>query len=132
MRAAAVSRGHSGSPVRALARLLAWAVQTALLLAIVACALMCLAGWQMYREAAAAKSLEERVEAVRLREGYTTIDQLPEFYLDAVVAAEDHRFWSHSGVDLLATARAAWNDLKSWSLREGGSTITQQIGRAHV
>ena len=129
MRAAAVSRGHSGSPVRALARLLAWAVQTALLLAIVACALMCLAGWQMYREAAAAKSLEERVEAVRLREGYTTIDQLPEFYLDAVVAAEDHRFWSHSGVDVLATARAAWNDLKSWSLREGGSTITQQLAK---
>lgn len=129
MRAAAVSRGHSGSPVRALARLLAWAVQTALLLAIVACALMCLAGWQMYREAAAAKSLEERVEAVRSREGYTTIDQLPEFYLDAVVAAEDHRFWSHSGVDVLATARAAWNDLKSWSLREGGSTITQQLAK---
>lgn len=124
-----MSRRHSRGLAGTLARLLAWIVQGAVLLAMAACALLCLAGWQMYREAVEAKSLDERVEEVRSREGYTAIDQLPELYLDAVVAVEDHRFWSHSGVDVFATARAAWNDLRTMSLREGGSTITQQLAK---
>ena len=54
---------------------------------------------------------------------------LPEIYLDAVVAVEDHRFEQHCGIDIIAIARAAWNNIKSWSLREGGSTITQQLAK---
>ena len=50
-------------------------------------------------------------------------------YLDAVVAVEDHRFEQHWGIDLIAIGRAAWNNLISWSLREGGSTITQQLAK---
>ena len=33
------------------------------------------------------------------------------------------------GIDIIAIARAAWNNIKSWSLREGGSTITQQLAK---
>jgi len=54
---------------------------------------------------------------------------MPELYLDAVVAVEDHRFEQHLGIDLIAIGRAAWNNLTSWSLREGGSTITQQLAK---
>ena len=60
---------------------------------------------------------------------YTPLADLPEIYLDAVVAVEDHRFEQHCGVDIIAIARAAWNNIKSWSLREGGSTITQQLAK---
>lgn len=49
--------------------------------------------------------------------------------MDAVVAVEDHRFEQHWGIDLIAIGRAAWNNLISWSLREGGSTITQQLAK---
>ena len=49
--------------------------------------------------------------------------------MDAVVAVEDHRFEQHLGIDLIAIGRAAWNNLTSWSLREGGSTITQQLAK---
>ena len=49
--------------------------------------------------------------------------------MDAVVAVEDHRFEQHFGIDLIAIGRAAWNNLTSWSLREGGSTITQQLAK---
>lgn len=42
---------------------------------------------------------------------------------------EDHRFEQHWGIDLIAIGRAAWNNLISWSLREGGSTITQQLAK---
>jgi penicillin-binding protein 1A len=51
--------------------------------------------------------------------------QIPTVVKDAVVAAEDERFFSHSGVDPLALVRALWNDVTGSHL-QGGSTITQQ------
>ncbi len=53
-------------------------------------------------------------------------DALPEVLVQATLAAEDHRFFRHPGVDPLAIGRAAWADLKAGRLKEGGSTITQQ------
>ena len=44
----------------------------------------------------------------------------------AIVAIEDRRFWSHSGIDLRGIARAAWADIRNQSVVQGGSTITQQ------
>ncbi|MGH3086242.1 MAG: transglycosylase domain-containing protein, partial [Rubrobacteraceae bacterium] len=46
---------------------------------------------------------------------------------DAVVAIEDHRFYEHQGLDFEAIARAAQTNLETLSIREGGSTITQQL-----
>lgn len=48
---------------------------------------------------------------------------------NAVVAAEDNKFWEHSGVDFIGIARAAWNNLRGGEL-QGASTITQQYARA--
>jgi membrane peptidoglycan carboxypeptidase len=45
----------------------------------------------------------------------------------AVVAVEDRRFHEHFGVDFEGVARAAWTDLRSWEVQEGGSTITEQL-----
>lgn len=45
-----------------------------------------ISGYDMYREAVEEKSLAQRVEEVRSKPGYTAIDQLPEVYLQAVVA----------------------------------------------
>jgi penicillin-binding protein 1A len=47
----------------------------------------------------------------------------------AVVAIEDRRFYEHFGVDFEGLARAAWIDLRSWSVEEGGSTITEQLAK---
>ena len=44
----------------------------------------------------------------------------------AVVAVEDKRFYEHNGVDVRGIARALWQDIRSQSVVEGGSTITQQ------
>jgi len=54
---------------------------------------------------------------------------IPEYLMDAVVAIEDERFYSHTGIDLRGIARALYRDLKYGELREGGSTITQQLAR---
>jgi 1A family penicillin-binding protein len=47
----------------------------------------------------------------------------------AVVAVEDHRFYSHLGVDPIAVGRAVFHNLRERSLVEGGSTLTQQLAR---
>jgi membrane peptidoglycan carboxypeptidase len=56
-----------------------------------------------------------------------TRDELPDVLLDAVVAAEDHRFYDHDGVDLRAIARAVVANRRAGQVVEGGSTITQQL-----
>jgi penicillin-binding protein 1B len=47
--------------------------------------------------------------------------------INAVLAAEDHRFFEHKGVDLRGLLRAAWTNLRAGRVRQGGSTITQQL-----
>lgn len=54
-------------------------------------------------------------------------DSISQFVRDAVVATEDQRFYSHSGVDLLGIARALWADIRARSYVQGASTITQQF-----
>lgn len=96
-------------------------------LGIAGCSCLLLAGYDMYRDAVAAEPVEQKVEAIRGKENYTKIEELPQIYLDAIVSVEDHRFYSHPGIDVLAIARAAVNDIKAGSLVEGGSGITQQL-----
>ena len=53
-------------------------------------------------------------------------DSVPSVLKDAVLAAEDSRFFEHPGYDLRAIARAALVNLESGEIEQGGSTITQQ------
>jgi len=59
----------------------------------------------------------------------TWIDPLPQPFVDALVAAEDHRYYQHPGVDPLAIGRAALADLRAGRVVQGGSTLTQQLVR---
>lgn len=86
-------------------------------------------GYSLYAGALEEKPLEQRVAEQRARPGYTEWEDLPETYIQAVIAVEDHRFYEHGGIDLLAMGRALWNDLRTWSFAEGGSTITQQLAK---
>ena len=47
--------------------------------------------------------------------------------VQAVLAAEDHRFFQHPGVDVRAVARAVWVNIRRGGLAQGGSTLTQQL-----
>lgn len=58
---------------------------------------------------------------------YLETEDLPDVLVDAVVAAEDRRFFEHSGIDVRGLARAALVDLRAREAREGGSTVTQQL-----
>ncbi|NVB85797.1 MAG: penicillin-binding protein 1C [Kofleriaceae bacterium] len=50
-------------------------------------------------------------------------------YVEALVALEDKRFYSHAGVDPIAIVRAAWTDLTSLRRVSGGSTLSMQLAR---
>jgi penicillin-binding protein 1A len=57
------------------------------------------------------------------------ISDIPKNLKDAVVAIEDERFYSHTGIDVRGILRALYRDLTSGELKEGASTITQQLAR---
>ena len=86
-------------------------------------------GYDMYKEALDNMPLSQKIEEIKSDENYISIDKLPKIYLDAVVAVEDHRFYNHPGIDIIAIGRAAINDIKAMKLVEGGSTITQQLSK---
>ncbi len=58
-----------------------------------------------------------------------SLDDVPQDLVHAVLAAEDTRFYQHRGVDLRAIVRAVYVDLRHGSIRQGGSTITQQLAK---
>ncbi len=59
----------------------------------------------------------------------TTADEVAPVLLDTLVATEDRRFWRHPGVDAVALARAALQDLRAGRVVSGGSTLTMQVAR---
>lgn len=99
------------------------------LLILAALALLTFRGWTLYREMEAEQPISERVSEVRLQEGFTPYEELPQTYIDAVVAIEDSRFWLHPGVDPVSICRALARDIKEREWAEGGSTITQQLAK---
>ena len=56
-----------------------------------------------------------------------TLAVVPKHLVQAVLAAEDHRFFEHPGVDLRAVVRAVWVNLRRGGVTQGGSTLTQQL-----
>lgn len=56
------------------------------------------------------------------------VDRLPSHVIEAFLATEDRRFYSHWGVDPIGIGRALWNRVARGS-NEGGSTITQQLAK---
>ncbi|WP_354010581.1 penicillin-binding protein 1A [Endozoicomonas lisbonensis] len=57
------------------------------------------------------------------------IEETPEFLVKAFMAAEDDRFYSHPGVDIVGLARAAVQLVSTGSIQSGGSTITMQVAK---
>lgn len=86
-------------------------------------------GYEMYTSALDEKSVSEMAADIKSRCRFVEYDDLPEFYVNAVIAAEDQRFWKHNGIDILAICRAVLHDIKVMSPEQGGSTITQQLAK---
>ena len=71
--------------------------------------------------------IEKTVDSIRERNTYVKKEKIDKLYLKAVVAAEDRRYYSHGAVDFIGFSRAMYNNIISLKLKEGGSSITQQL-----
>lgn len=60
---------------------------------------------------------------------YTPLERIPAHLLDAFLAIEDQRFFSHIGVDVVGLSRALIANLRAGRVVQGGSTITQQLAK---
>jgi len=60
------------------------------------------------------------------------LGEVPPALVQAVLAAEDHRFYDHGPIDLRGLARAAWANLSAGHVRQGGSTLTQQLVKSRL
>jgi penicillin-binding protein 1A len=60
---------------------------------------------------------------------YTPIDSIPKNLINALIATEDRKFYRHWGIDLDRVLKAMVKNILSFRIREGASTITQQLAR---
>lgn len=86
-------------------------------------------GYSDYKDALEKKPLAQAMEEITQKPSYVSLEQVPDIYKQALIAVEDHRFYDHMGVDVIATGRAIVNDIKAMDFVEGGSTITQQLAK---
>lgn len=84
-------------------------------------------GYEMYKIALEEKSILDMILEIESKANYTKIEDVPKIYKEAVIAVEDHRFYSHKGVDFWSIMRAILKNVTNADLIEGGSTISQQI-----
>ena len=66
----------------------------------------------------------------RIEKGeYVKFSDIPENLIRAIVAVEDSRFWMHQGIDYIAIVRALVQDIYAGRIKQGASTITQQLAK---
>jgi penicillin-binding protein 1A len=70
----------------------------------------------------------ERVMVIGGREAIP-LSRVSPYFIQAVIATEDHRFWRHHGVDKVRTLKALWVTLIEPGKVQGASTITQQLAK---
>ena len=104
-------------------RFLTWALRLAAVATVVLAIAMVVALRPYYEQA---QTFDLEVIADQPKLAYNT---LPQHLIDAVVAAEDSRFFTHHGLDLRGVARAAHVNWQANSTLQGGSTITQQLAK---
>lgn len=114
---------------RFVKRLLSCLLLAALFVLVVIGGTLGVQGWRLYRATAAQKPIADLYDEISSRPGFASCDQLPQTYIDAVISVEDSRFERHHGIDPAAIVRALWADLRTRSLAEGGSTLTQQLAK---
>lgn len=86
-------------------------------------------GFCYYSNALKEKPLISRIEEITKQEHYTPFEELPKNYVNAVIAVEDHRYYSHGAIDPIGIARAFYTNIRDGEFDEGGSTITQQVAK---
>ena len=100
-----------------------------ILLVIILISIILLTGRIYYINALKTQPLITRVDAITNKENFVKFEDMSADYRNAVISVEDHRFYDHGPIDLIAIGRAIVTNVKKGELQEGGSTITQQVAK---
>lgn len=100
-----------------------------IIVAICICAFITYKGYNLYKEVVSKESIAKKVEKIKEYDNYIAISDVPKTYKEATIAIEDHRFYSHHGIDVITTTRSLLENIQNKELSNGGSTITQQVAR---
>ncbi|HYA15367.1 MAG TPA: PBP1A family penicillin-binding protein [Syntrophales bacterium] len=60
-----------------------------------------------------------------------SIDRVPEYLIQAVLTAEDNKFYEHRGINLQSILRALYVNVRHGTIKQGGSTLTQQLAKSY-
>ena len=86
-------------------------------------------GYQFYKETISKEPLEDKVKEITNNYTYVKKEDMPQNYLNAIVAIEDRRYYKHKAVDYIGILRAIFSNMRNKEFQEGGSTITQQVAK---
>lgn len=86
-------------------------------------------GYKLYKTSIDKISVQDKIAEIKSKDTYVSIQQVPTYYTNAIIAVEDHRFKDHGAIDLISIGRAIISNLQAGELNEGGSTITQQVAK---
>ncbi len=100
-----------------------------LLVFVIIASIVFFIGFGYYSNTLKEKPLISRVEDITKKEHYMSFAELPENYINAVIAVEDHRYYEHGAIDPIGIARALYTNIRDGEFDEGGSTITQQVAK---
>ena len=100
-----------------------------LVILICVCSYIIYKGHVMYENVTSKESLEDKVKKIKEYDNFVSIEDVPDTYKNATIAIEDHRFYSHHGIDIITTLRSLITDIQNKKITNGGSSITQQVAR---
>ena len=100
-----------------------------ILVSIITVTVLFFSGYKLYKNKLEEINFLEQIETIRSSEYFTKKEDMATQYVDAVLAAEDHRFYDHGPIDVIAIIRAIYTNIKELDFVEGGSTITQQVAK---
>lgn len=100
-----------------------------LIIILVVISILFLIGFSYYSKVLKEKPLVDRISEITNKENFVKYDNMNKYYINAVIAIEDHRFYDHGPVDFIAIARALFTNIRDKEFDEGGSTITQQVAK---
>lgn len=86
-------------------------------------------GYNMYKSAIDEVSVEQLIKQIKSDSDYIKLDEISNDYITLLLESEDKRFYYHPGFDIIAIARAMYNNVKQGYFAQGGSTITQQLAK---
>lgn len=94
-------------------------IVTILFIIIIVISAIVYMGYNMYQNAITNQSIANRIEEIRSDENYICFDDIPDAFKHAIVAVEDHRFYTHSGIDIITTTRSMLENIKEKDIVAG-------------